>query len=434
VTAWDVQIMAARPEVVNAFLTAYAPPVLDPFCGGGSIPLEAQRLGLRAYASDLNPVAVLITKALIEIPPKFAGRPPVNPEWQRKKSHEKTMNVWAGAQGLAADIRYYGQWMRQEAEKRIGHLYPKVKVTKEMAQDRPDLKECLGQSLPVIAWLWARTVKCPNPACGAQMPLVRSFSLSTKPGKQVCVEPTLDRSRNQLQFTVHKRKPTNSSGTVKNRTITCAACGSITELPYVRAEAQAGRMKSLPLAIVAEGSRGRVYLTSPPEHVGIAQSVTPPWKPDEMITTPCHDVDRLPMYGMYTWGDAFTARQLVAMTTFSDLVREAREQVRRDAATSDLPTNTCPLADGGTGPVAYSDAVATYLGLGIDKIADYNCTLVTWIMQRDQAGHAMTKQALPMVWDYAEVNPLVGAAGDISVSLAGIARVIESSSTDVPSP
>jgi putative DNA methylase len=147
ITAWEVLLMKAAPEVVNGFLAEHAPPVLDPFCGGGSIPLEAQRLGLRAYASDLNPVPVLITKALIEIPPKFAGLPPVNPEWQKKSRQEKAATVWRGAQGLAEDVRYYGQWMRDEAEKRIGHLYPRVKIAAAMAKERTDLKEYVGEEL-----------------------------------------------------------------------------------------------------------------------------------------------------------------------------------------------------------------------------------------------------------------------------------------------
>lgn len=202
VTAWEVLIRAAAPEVVNAFLAEHAPPVLDPFCGGGSIPLEAQRLGLRAYASDLNPVAVLITKALIEIPPKFAGRPPVNPEWQKKSKEEKAATAWHGAQGLAADVRYYGQWMRDEAEKRIGHLYPKVRITMEMAKDRPDLKEYVGEELTVIAWLWARTVKCPNPACGGKTPLVSSFSLSSRSSNRAFVRPIVAKGRSDLALEV----------------------------------------------------------------------------------------------------------------------------------------------------------------------------------------------------------------------------------------
>jgi putative DNA methylase len=208
ISAWEIVLMQARPEVVNSFLAEHAPPVLDPFCGGGSIPLEAQRLGLRAYASDLNPVPVLITKALIEIPPKFAGRPPVNPEWQAKSAQEKALIKWEGAQGLAEDVRYYGKWMRDEAEKRIGHLYPKVKITAEMTKDRPDLKEFIGQPLTVIAWLWARTVASPNPAFqGVQVPLTSSFWLSKKPGQMAWVEPLVDRAAKSYRFQVRTGTP-----------------------------------------------------------------------------------------------------------------------------------------------------------------------------------------------------------------------------------
>jgi putative DNA methylase len=210
-TVRQVRAMLAQPADVNAFLAAHAPPVLDPFCGGGSIPLEAQRLGLRAYASDLNPVPVLITKALIEIPPKFAGRPPVNPDWQKKSAGVKATTAWEGAKGLAEDVRYYGKWMRDEAERRIGHLYPKVKVTKEMAGGRPELKEYVGKELTVIAWLWARTVASPNPAAqGAHVPLVRSFFLSTKKGKQAWVEPVIDRTTNSYRFGVRTGTPSKA--------------------------------------------------------------------------------------------------------------------------------------------------------------------------------------------------------------------------------
>jgi len=194
ITAWEILLRKAQPEVVNAFLAAYAPPVLDPFCGGGSIPLEAQRLGLRAYGSDLNPVPVLITKALIEIPPKFAGRPPVNPDWQKKSARQKSVTLWERAQGLVDDVRYYGKWMRDEAEKRIGHLYPKVTITAAMAKNRPDLKQYVDEELTVIAWIWARTVPSPSPLYqGVHVPLASSFWLGTKPGKAAWLQPIIDR-------------------------------------------------------------------------------------------------------------------------------------------------------------------------------------------------------------------------------------------------
>jgi len=225
------------------------PPVLDPFCGGGSIPLEAQRLGLEAHGSDLNPVAVLITKALIEIPPKFAGRPPVHPDQAR----ELTTRKWKRAEGLAEDVRYYGEWMREEAKKRIGHLYPKVRVTPEMAEEREDLKSYVGQELTVIAWLWARTVTCPNPACGAEMPLVRSFWLSKKKGKQAWVEPIVDREGKRVGFEIRTGEREPQDGTVNRRGARCVVCGQPVRFDHVRSEGRAGRMGSRLMAIVVEG-------------------------------------------------------------------------------------------------------------------------------------------------------------------------------------
>jgi len=429
VTAWEVLLMKARPEVVNAFLAEFAPPVLDPFCGGGSIPLEAQRLGLRAYASDLNPVAVLITKALIEIPPKFAGREPVNPEWQKKSLQEKAMTQWQGAQGLAADVRYYGRWMRDEAEKRIGHFYPNVKISAEMAQERPDLKGSIGEELTVIAWLWARTVNCPNPACGASMPLARSFWLSTKAGKESWLEPRFDAALNQVTFSVRLGEGAFPIGTVKSRAVTCCTCGGISKLQYVRDEAQAGRMGSVSLAIVAETSRGRIYLDPSDEHEKTARSARARWKPDEQVPTPCHDVDRLPMYGMYTWGDAFTPRQLVALTTFSDLVVQARATVLADGlgarASRPRSHDESPLDEGGTGPTAYADAVATYLAFGVDKNTLTNCTLASWQTNPDRLTQAFSRQALSMTWDYAEANPLSDAGGGYALTLISLGEVLE---------
>lgn len=428
-TAWEIVLMKSRPEIVNAFLAEYAPPVLDPFAGGGSIPLEAQRLGLRVYASDLNPVPVLINKALIEIPPKFAGRPPVNLDWQSKPNVQKAVTVWQGAHGLAEDVRYYGQWMRDEAEMRIGHLYPKVKITAEMAKERQNLKEYVGQELTVIAWLWARTIQCPNPACGARTPLVRSFWVSTKKGKECFAEPQLDHTSHNVRFSIRMKGEPPKHTTDRNG-CRCLFCDRFIKKGELRDIAVEHGIDAIPFVVVVEATRGRIYLDG---------DVLPPptvEKPEAGFLEQSMTNDRRwfspPLYGMPNFVDLFTTRQLVALTTFSDLVQEARTKVFADAVQASLPSDSRPLAEGGTGPQAYADAVATYLAIGVDKAVDYNCSLVTWISQRDQAGHAMTKQALPMVWDYVEVNPFVGAAGDPTVSLAGIARVTESMTTDTP--
>jgi len=383
------------PSAVTDALRKYAPPVLDPFAGGGSIPLEAQRLGLEAHASDLNPIAVLINKALIEIPPKFAGRPPVNPG-SRKRYLQKE---WKGAEGLAEDMRYYGNWMREEACKRIGHLYPKMQLPKELG----------GGEATVIAWLWARTVTCPNPACGAQMPLVRSFTLSTKKGKEAWAEPRVDWSTTPptIRFAANHGNGA-PEGTVNRTGARCIACGSPVPLDHVRAEGKAGRMGTQMMAIVVEGKGGRLYLPPNEEQLTVSRMASPQWKPDAALPHNPRDF-KTPNYGMRTFADLFTSRQLVALTTFSDLVGEARKRVLADSASDE----------------AYANAAATYLGLGVSKVIDYNSSLVMWSPSRDQAKTTFTRQALPMVWDFAEVNLLARAAGDIEVTLSGIQEVLE---------
>jgi putative DNA methylase len=256
----------ARHEILKS-TGSPPPPILDPFCGGGSIPLEAQRLGLEAHGSDLNPVAVLITKALIEIPPKFAGLPPVNPNGQAKMIG----GGYQRAQGLAEDIRYYGKWMRDEAEKRIGYLYPKVKLPEEEG----------GGEATVIAWLWARTVASPNPACnGAHVPLVRSFYLSKKKGRQAWVEPVIDRKRNTYRFEVRSGVGKPRQGTVNRRGGTCLLSDVPIPFAYIREEGKAGRMGVRLMAVVDEGERGRLYVSPDQASVDAANSAEPRWKPE----------------------------------------------------------------------------------------------------------------------------------------------------------
>lgn len=372
------------------------PAILDPFAGGGTIPLEAQRLGLEAHASDLNPVAVLINKALIQIPPKFRDQPPVFPGLADTKSQ------WKGAEGLAADVRAYGQWMRDEAEKRIGHLYPKATL--------PD-----GTEATVIAWIWARTVTCPNPACGIEMPLVRSWWLGKKKGKEAYVVPrvvtdTTHSSGQRVKYEIgHQigRAPTSENdGTVGRTGARCIACQSAVDLKYVRAEGRAGRLGQQMMAVVAEGRRSRSYL--PPSDVQLlAASVKrPPDLPDASIP-PQAPSFRVQAYGMTRWVDLFTNRQLVALTTFSDLVPEARERL---------------LIDGGA--TRYANAVGTYLALGVSRTTDLMNSLVTWSNSRDQARNLFARQAIPMAWDFVENSPFSGAAGDLAVALDTSSRAL----------
>lgn len=286
--------------------------------------MEAQRLGLEAHASDLNPVAVLINKALIEIPPKFAGKAPVNPEARQSLMGSD----WSGARGLADDIRYYGKWMRDEAERRIGHLYPKVTLPKEYG----------GGEATVIAWLWTRTVACPNPACGAKMPLVRSFYLSKKKGKEAWVEPHVDHTVTPpaIRFSVETGKGKPQDGTVNRQGARCIACGTPVALDYVRNEGKAGNMQAQLMAIVAEGQRGRVYLSPDEEHIARANQAKPQGVPETNLPEQALAF-RVQLYGMTKHRDLFTPRQLVALTTFSDLVSEAREHVLRDMGLTPLP-------------------------------------------------------------------------------------------------
>ena len=394
----------ARAEIMRS-TGGNPPPVLDPFCGGGSIPLEAQRLGLEAHGSDLNPVAVLITKALIEIPPKFAGKPPVNPESRGKIGNEGN---WRGAQGLAADVRYYGKWMRDEAEKRIGHLYPKG----------PN-----GET--VIAWLWARTVRCPNPACGARMPLVRSFELSKKQGKKAWVEPVVDRADATVSFEVKTGDGIPRDGTVNRRGAKCIVCETAVPFPHVRAEGKAGRMSQKLMAVVAEGERGRKYLTPTDEHVAIAKKAEPTWRPEAELPHNPRDF-KTPNYGLTTFADLFTPRQLVALTTFSDLVGEAREKAREDAVAAGLSDDGVPLNDGGKGAQAYADAVATYLAFVVDKQADLGNSLNRWEPIAQCPRQLYARQAIPMVWDFAEGNPLGTSSGSWKVLLDNLMRSFQS--------
>lgn len=376
---------AGHPRAAELFRRDKLPAFHDPFAGGGALPLEAQRLGLEAHASDLNPVAVLINKAMIEIPPRFAGRPPVNPESRAKMAHGGS---WRGAQGLAEDVRYYGQWMRDEAEKRIGHLYPKVEVTAEMVEERRDLKPYLGRRLTVIAWLWARTVRSPNPAfADVEVPLASTFMLSTKAGKEAYVEPVIEGGG--YRFTVKVGKPrdadaakrgTKSGGS--HSSFLCMLSGTPMPFEYLRVEARAGRMGSRLMALVAEGDRGRVYLAPTPEHGRAATQARPDWKPEVEI---CHWPGRTNVveYGLTTFGDLFTRRQLVALKTFSDLLGEATTRSRRDAATAGLPDDGQALRDGGRGAASYAEAVGTFLAFAADKGTDYWSTICTWHSSRE---------------------------------------------------
>lgn len=397
-----------HPQAAELFNPEKLPAFHDPFAGGGALPLEAQRLGLESYASDLNPVAVTINKAMIEIPPKFAGRAPVGPRLREERQGNLHEVGWKGAQGLAEDVRRYGAWMRDEAFKRIGHLYPKIEVTAVMATERPDLKPLVGQKLTVIAWLWARTVKSPNPAYShVDVPLASTFVLSSKAGKEAYVEPVVE--GDSYRFTVKVGTPPEGAkgGTklARGANFRCLLSDTPIEPKYIKAEGMAGHMGAKLMAIVAEGIRGRVYLAPTLEQDATAHEASPSWKPETDIP-PDRRSMFTPLYGLTKFGDLFTPRQLVALTTFSDLVGEAIAKVREDALAAGMQDDGKGLDDGGAGATAYAQAVGVYLAFAANKCADYWNTIATW-MPRGTVGHAFSKQAIPMTWDYPEANGLV---------------------------
>jgi putative DNA methylase len=371
----DHGIITMAQHLIHAATNGNPPPLLDPFAGGGAIPLEAQRLGLEAHASDLNPVAVMINKAMIEIPPKFTGQPPVNPEARGRTDYT---SEWKGARGLAEDVRYYGEWMKQKAFERIGHLYPKV-------------KDEHGQEHTVIAWIWARTVKCPNPVCGCEMPLANSFVLSKKKGKEAYIQPIIKGKEIRYEVIYGKNAPEppkTGRGQFK-----CICCMETVKGEHIKAEGKAKRMNSLLIAIVAEGKSGRLYISPNHEHKNIANCHAPEWRPTGKIPRHLTGGTCVP-YGLEEWGDLFTNRQLIALTTFSDLIAETQEQI---------------LTDGGS--KEYAQAVGVYLAFVVSKLADRGSSVCSWDITRDGLRNTFGRQAIPMVWDFAEGNPFCSSSG-----------------------
>ena len=386
------------PKAVLKYLRDHCPAVYDPFCGGGSIPLEAQRLGLRARASDLNPLPVLLNKAMIELPPKFHDQNPVNPDADplgmfTGTGRNRTRAPWKGTAGLAADIRYYGTWMREEAYKRIGHLYPKAQL--------PD-----GTSATVVAWLWARTVPCSNPACGLQMPLVKTFQLSKKKGNEHWTKPIIDRESNTISWVVQ----TNSEGVPKstvNRTgAYCCGCGTAVKLAYVREQAKIGRMREVMTAVVTESENGKLFLSPIDAYIQAARQVKSNWKPRQVIMKN-PKVSGL-LYGMTHWHQLFTERQLTALSVFSDLLSEVRHQITEGGATKE-----------------YTDAICTYLTLAIGRTAESGCSFTWWENQGEKIPPVFARQAIPMTWDFAETNPFSSSTQNWKSQIDWIAKVIQ---------
>ena len=398
----DEEILAeAKAEILKS-TDGNPPALLDPFAGGGAIPLEAQRLGLEAHAHDLNPVAVMINKAMIEIPPKFAGMRPVNPNAGRQGSANAG---WKGAAGLAEDVRYYGEWMKQEAYKRIGHLYPKVKVPKEQG----------GGEATVIAWIWARTAKCANPVCNHIIPLASSYIISNKKGECAWAEP-IDEGE-KFTFRVHtgSKLPPDMPVTKMGRgaAFVCPACGTVTTDLYIKSQAKSGKIGNQMLAVVAEANRGRIYLSPDEEQISAARIQKPEKYPDGEISENPRWFSP-PAFGMRDFSQLFSNRQLNSMSVFSSLIGEAREQIEKDAISQGMVNDHITITQDGNGAKAYAEAVSVYLAFLVDRLADRLSTLCNWDKGYTKINHTYGRQALPMVWDYVEGNPFGSKTGSFS--------------------
>ncbi|MDD2229472.1 MAG: DUF1156 domain-containing protein [Candidatus Cloacimonetes bacterium] len=428
--SWKVtcELNKDHPEAAELFNPDKLPAFHDPFAGGGSIPLEAQRLGLEAWASDLNPVAVLINKAMIEIPPKFVGRRPIGPIPAHEKQIDTGQYTWPGVTGLAEDVRRYGHWVREEAFKRIGHLYPPIEVTPEMVSERPDLKQYQGKKLTVIAYLWARTVKSPNPLYShAHVPLITTFVLCDKKGNEAYVEPIIQ--ENSYRFLVkngkaayHAQAKMGTKVSGRGSGFYCLLSQTPIDGSYIKAEGQANRIGSKLLAIVCESDNGKVFLSPNEFQEANALSAIPEWKPVQGMNQNTTDLVSGRGYGFKFWHQIYTSRQLTALTTFSDLINEIHEKIKQDADLNSNTNDALSLDEGGLGSEAYADAITVFLSLAQGRCANYWSAFTAWggnfIVQ------TFGRQALPMVWDYSEVNPFSASTGNWLGAINWIERVI----------
>lgn len=407
----DPEVLAAAKAEILRSTNNNPPALLDPFAGGGAIPLEAQRLGLEAHAHDLNPVAVMINKAMIEIPPRFAGQAPVNPD---SRTRLDGATGWQGAQGLAADVQYYGEWMKREAFRRIGHLYPKVKVPHELG----------GGEATVIAWIWARTVKCPNPACGCEMPLASTFVLSKKKGKEAWVKPITEGTSVHFEVQYGKcPKEYESFKVGRSAVFKCPCCGEITTDAYVKQHGKGHEMGSQLMAVVGEGKHGRIYLSPDVEQTIAADVPAPESYPSGAMPENPRWFSP-PAFGMTDYSDLFTNRQLTALTTFSSLVAEAQAKAEADAVAAGVVNDHIALSAGGSGARAYGEAVGIYLALIVDRLADRGSSICSWDSGYVKIRNTFGRQAIPMTWDYAEGNPFSNSTGSISSMIEWVAKCL----------
>jgi putative DNA methylase len=420
-TAIDLKLMC-RERISDMSLRSYlsknGPRVRDPFCGGGSIPLEGQRLGLEALATDLNPIPVLINRALIEIPGRFANRPPVGPV-PSDAQQCVTSPVWRGSEGLAADILRYGQITWSIAWKQLSHLYPLVHLPPENGG---------GQATPV-GWLWARTVESPDPAFhGVHVPLVSSFWITKSKGSECYVLPVV--SEGGWYFEVHKGQPKEpkviSAGTKTSRgaNFRCILSGSPIEPEYLKAQ---GRNKGLGvrlMAVAAEAGGTRHYISPSLEMEVAASTASPPIIPDAPLPGDLRAF-WTPNYGLQTYGDLYTPRQLVALSTLADTIKKLHNTVKKDCLRAGWFDDDQHVSEGGTGATAYADAICTYLSLSLGRTADYNSSICTWNVIGRSVRSTFARHALPMTWDFYESNPFGRRTGGWLSCIEWVVQAVE---------
>lgn len=399
----------AKSEILRA-VNGKMPELLDPFAGGGTIPYEAQRLGLKVYAHDLNPVAVMINKSMIEIAPKFSGFPAISAKQSNQMSFGRT---WKGSQGLAEDVAFYGEKLKERAFSVMGDRYPTVKLPSSLG----------GEEAIVLAWLWTRVIKCPNPVCGCEMPLIRSCTLTKKKGKTAWIEPVYDEKK-KLSFKMHYSGKPTIEGTVNRKGAKCACCGSPVEFDYIREEGKAKRMESKLMAIVAEGKSQRLYVEPNEQHILAGACDRPENYPDaELPYDPQHIAP--PNYGFLNYADLFSNRQLMALCTFSDIIKEMQDSIYEDAVKAGMPNDHLSLRDGGRGAKAYSEALRIYLSFLVDRMADKYSTICPWNVIGEKVEHTFGRQAIPMTWDYAEANPFSNSTGCFDNTIGWIIKCLE---------
>jgi putative DNA methylase len=413
----SLEILTEARAEINRCYPDGTPVLVDPFGGGGAIPLEAHRLGLATVSGDLNPVAVLIHRAMFEIPPLFANKAPVHPGLQNEMGH------WTGTQGLSADVRMYGEWMRDKAFENIGAYYPVVE-----GEDQ--------KHLTPIAYIWARTIESPDPSWSGHVPLVTTWTLSRKKGKEsVWLEPIVDAQAKEIRYRIRHAGNPSVERTIKSGVGTCIATGATIPAEYIRSEARAGRLRQQLLAIVAQSAEkgeGKVYVLPDSRQVNAAAIAKedidiPPPLLQTLIGKAGSDVSK---YGINSWADLYHPRQLMTLLEFSRLLPEVRNMVEEAALQSGWANDSQSLRDGGSGATAYAEAVTTYLAFVVNKFADWSSSACGWNNINEQIRNVFARQAILMTWDFAEVAPFSQRVASWDSQLSGLVGALRDTLLD----